>query len=48
MLGELYGFVRSGGVNFDCLKPLEYFAATTPIANTRYIIGNPPLDLLDG
>ena len=46
MLGELYGFARSGLINFDCLKPLEHFEPANPVVNKQYLIGSPTTDLL--
>jgi hypothetical protein len=48
MLGELYGFVKGGFLDFDCLAPLEHFVTKTPIVKTQYIIRDPSLDLIDG
>jgi hypothetical protein len=47
MLGELYGFVRNGAFEFDCLKPLEHFEPANPVLNKQYLIGSPSYDLLD-
>jgi hypothetical protein len=47
MLGELYGFVRGGSLDFDCLKPLEHFEPKNPVVNKQYLIGTPSYDLLD-
>jgi hypothetical protein len=47
MLGELYGFVRGGTMNFDCLKPLEHFEPANPVINKQYLIGSPSYNLLD-
>jgi hypothetical protein len=46
MLGELYGFVRSGSVNVDCLAPLEHFEPANPVVNKQYLIGSLSYDLL--